>query len=102
VAAKTVILGGGESGVGAAVLAQRQGFEVFLSDAGKIKDKYRKVLLQHEIAFEEKKHTPSLILDADEIVKSPGIPDDVSIVEEARKNTVPVISEIDFSGRFTD
>ncbi len=101
-AAKTVILGGGESGVGAAVLAQRQGFEVFLSDAGKIKDKYRKVLLQHEIAFEEKKHTPSLILDADEIVKSPGIPDDVSIVEEARKNTVPVISEIEFAGRFTD
>ncbi len=100
-AAKTVILGGGESGVGAAVLAQQQGFEVFLSDAGRIKEKYKKVLLQHEISFEEGKHTPSLILDADEIVKSPGIPGQVDIVKAARQKMIPVISEIEFAGRFT-
>ncbi len=100
-AKKITILGAAESGVGAAVLAQKKGFEVFLSDKGKIEDKYRKVLSQFEIRYEEGKHT-EVILDADEIVKSPGIPDRVPIIEDALAKRIPVISEIEFAGRYTN
>ena len=101
-AKKIAILGAGESGVGAAVLAQKKGFEIFLSDKGKIDDKYKKVLSQFEISYEEGKHSEDLILCADEIIKSPGIPDDVSIIRKARANRINVISEIEFAGRFTN
>ena len=97
---KIVVLGGGESGVGAAILAQMKGFDVFLSDAGMLKDPFRQMLRQHHIAFEEGKHTEALILDADEVVKSPGIPDKVAIVQKLSAKGVPVISEIEFAGRY--
>ena len=82
-AKKIAILGGGESGVGAAVLAKKMGFEVFLSDKGKIDDRYKKVLSQSEIRYEEGKHSTALILNADEIIKSPGIPESVPIITKA-------------------
>jgi UDP-N-acetylmuramoylalanine--D-glutamate ligase len=97
---KIVVLGGGESGVGAAILAQMKGFDVFLSDAGTLKDQFRQMLQQHHIAFEEGKHTEALVLDADEVVKSPGIPDKVAIVQKLLAKGVPVISEIEFAGRY--
>ena len=99
---RIAILGAGESGVGAAILAQKKGFEVFVSDKGKIEEKYKKVLSQFEIRFEEGKHTEELILDAGEIIKSPGIPDRAEIVLNAVRNGIPVISEIEFAGRFTN
>lgn len=95
------ILGAGESGAGAAVLAAKKGFNVFVSDSGTISDKYRKVLSQHDIPFEEGKHSESRILAADEIIKSPGIPDTAAIVQKASATGIPVISEIEFAGRFT-
>ncbi len=98
---KISILGGGESGVGAAVLATRKGFEVFLSDHGKIDPVYREVLRKNEIDFEEGGHTWDRILDARKIVKSPGIPDNVPLVIEAKRKGVPVISEIEFAAGFT-
>ena len=98
---RIAILGAGESGVGAAILAQKKGFEVFVSDKGKIEEKYKKVLSQFEIRFEEGKHTEKLVLDASEIIKSPGIPDRAEIVLSAIKLGIPVISEIEFAGRFT-
>jgi UDP-N-acetylmuramoylalanine--D-glutamate ligase len=102
VAKKVAILGAGESGAGAAVLAQKLGFDIFLSDKGKIADKYKEVLLKFEIDYEEGKHTEALILAADEIIKSPGIPDWVPIVKNAQAKGIPVISEIEFAGRFTN
>ena len=98
---RLVILGGGESGVGAAVLAQKKGFDVFLSDKGKIKDKYKNVLSKYEIKWEEEKHTEALILNADEVIKSPGIPDKAELIKTLHKNGIPVISEIEFAGRYT-
>src|ERR1019366_705195 len=98
---RLVILGGGESGVGAAVLAQKKGFDVFLSDKGKIKDKYKDVLLKYGIKWEEEKHTEALILNADEVVKSPGIPDKAELIKALHKKSIPVISEIEFAGRHT-
>jgi UDP-N-acetylmuramoylalanine--D-glutamate ligase len=98
---KIAILGAGESGVGAAVLAREKGFKIFLSDKGKVNDKYKKVLSQFDINYEEGKHSENLILDADEIIKSPGIPDHVPIVEKANATGIPVISEIEFASRFT-
>lgn len=95
-----VILGGGESGSGAAVLAKTKGFEVFLSDSGKIEGKYAELLRQWDIPFEEGRHTVELILDADEIVKSPGIPNRAPIMAEIEKRGIPVISEIEFAGRY--
>ncbi|MBE0637744.1 MAG: UDP-N-acetylmuramoyl-L-alanine--D-glutamate ligase [Bacteroidales bacterium] len=100
-AQRIVILGGGESGAGAAVLAVKKGYEVFVSDKGAIAEKYKKVLSQFDIRFEEGKHTEELIFTADEIIKSPGIPDQMSIVAKATGLGIPVISEIEFSGRFT-
>jgi UDP-N-acetylmuramoylalanine--D-glutamate ligase len=98
---RLVILGGGESGVGSAVLAQKKGFEVFLSDKGKLKDKYKNVLLKYGIKWEEETHSEHLILNADEVVKSPGIPDSADLVKALRAKNIPVVSEIEFAGRYT-
>ena len=99
---RKVILGGGESGVGASILAKKKGFEVFLSDKAKIKKKYKDVLLQYEISFEEGKHSEEKILNADEIIKSPGIPDNIPIIRKIKEKGIPIISEIEFAGHFTD
>jgi UDP-N-acetylmuramoylalanine--D-glutamate ligase len=98
---KLVILGGGESGVGAAILGAKMGFEVFLSDLGAIKNEYKVILQQYGLKFEELQHTESLILDATLVMKSPGIPDKAPIVVKLRKMHIPVISEIEFGGRYT-
>lgn len=99
---RIVILGGGESGAGAAVLAKKQGFDVFLSDLSEIKEQYKALLNKHDIRWEEKRHTEALILNADEVIKSPGIPDKAPIVKKLREKNIPVISEIEFAGRYTD
>ncbi len=99
---RLVILGGGESGVGAALLAQKQGYAVFVSDKGEIKKKYKDVLSNHGIEWEELKHTPELILTADEVIKSPGIPQHVEIIKAIRAKGITVISEIEFAARFTN
>jgi UDP-N-acetylmuramoylalanine--D-glutamate ligase len=98
---RLVALGGGESGVGAAVLAKRKGFDVFLSDSGAIKPKYKEILDRYEIMYEENGHTEALILNANEVVKSPGIPDKAPIVQRLREQGTPIISEIEFAGRYT-
>ena len=97
-----VILGAGESGIGAAILAEKQGFNVFVSDFGIVKDNYKEILLKHKIEFEEGKHTLKRILNTDEIIKSPGIPDTAPIIISAKEKGIPVISEIEFAGRYTD
>lgn len=94
---RVVILGGGESGVGTALLAVQQGFEVFLSDFGKIAEKYRAILDQHQINWEDQQHTEALILSADVVVKSPGIPDKAAIVVKIKENGIAIISEIEFA-----
>ena len=98
---RIVILGGGESGAGAAVLAKKQGFEVFLSDLSEIKPQYKNLLNQHEIEWEEKQHTEEKILNATEVIKSPGIPDKAPLVKKLHALGTPVISEIEFAGRYT-
>jgi len=98
---KIAILGAGESGTGAAVLAIKQGFRVWLSDSGKIKEKYKNVLSHFEIAFEEGGHTESEILDADEVIISPGIPLSTPLVKKIKGKQLPVISEIEFAARYT-
>lgn len=100
-AGKIAILGGGESGTGAALLAKKKGFDVFLSDRGKIKQQYKKVLSQFEISFEEGTHTESRILTANEVIKSPGIPGTAVLVQQLKSIGIPVISEIEFAGRYT-
>ncbi|MEI6584173.1 MAG: UDP-N-acetylmuramoyl-L-alanine--D-glutamate ligase [Chitinophagia bacterium] len=97
---RLVILGGGESGVGAALLAQQQGYEVFLSDGGKLKDQYRTELQQHQIPFEEEQHSVEKILQADEIVKSPGIGEKNELVKQIRQKGISVISEIELAFRY--
>lgn len=97
---RMVILGAGESGVGAAVLAKDKGFDVFVSDFGKIKPEYLKQLTTEEILWEETQHSEQLILNADEIVKSPGIPDTAPIMQKIKSQQIPVISEIEFAGRY--
>jgi UDP-N-acetylmuramoylalanine--D-glutamate ligase len=97
-----VILGGGESGVGSAILAEKKGFRVFLSDSGPLSDAHRETLNVYRIDFEENGHTEALILQAGEIVKSPGIPDSVAVVRKALEKGIPVVSEIEFAGRYTD
>lgn len=99
---KIVVLGGAESGVGAAVLAKQQGFDTFVSDAGTIKEKYKVQLDRYGIEWEEGQHTESKILNADEVVKSPGIPDNAPLVIKLKKQGVPIISEIELAGRYTD
>ena len=98
--ARVVVLGGAESGVGAAVLAKVKGFDVFLSDKGQIKDSYADTLRKWEIPFEQGQHTEELILNADEVVKSPGIPGTVPMVQKVKENGIPVISEIEFASRY--
>ena len=99
---RMVILGSGESGVGSAILAQAKGYDVFVSDKSLIKEKYKLELVHHNIAFEEGTHTEDLILNATEIIKSPGIPDKVELVQKAKAKNIPVISEIEFAGRHTN
>ncbi len=99
---RIVILGSGESGVGAAILAQAKGFDVFVSDKGEIKEQYKSVLQEKNIAFEEGFHTEEKILNASEIIKSPGIPDKADLVKKARAKGINVISEIEFAGRYTN
>ncbi len=96
-----VVLGAGESGVGAAVLAKKQGLPVFVSDKGKISEKYRRVLKQFEIDFEENGHNTVRIFAAAKVVKSPGIPDTVPMIRQLKGKGIPVISEIEFAGAFT-
>jgi UDP-N-acetylmuramoylalanine--D-glutamate ligase len=97
---KIVILGAGESGAGSAVLAQKQGFDVFVSDKGQIKENYRNILEKHRIKWEEGNHNESIILSAGEIIKSPGIPENAPIILKIREQGIPVISEIEFAGRY--
>lgn len=97
---RLVVLGGAESGVGAAVLAKKKGMDVFLSDCGKIDEKYIKTLTEWNIPFEEGHHTEDLILNADEVVKSPGIPSAAPLVVKLRDQGTSVISEIEFAGRY--
>ncbi|MFC2080980.1 UDP-N-acetylmuramoyl-L-alanine--D-glutamate ligase [Bacteroidota bacterium] len=98
---KIIVLGGGESGTGSAILAKKQGYDVFLSDNGTIKNKYKEMLYNYDIPWEENKHTEKLILDAGEVIKSPGIPERSSIIQLIRKNEIRIISEIEFAGRHT-
>ncbi len=98
---RIVVLGAGESGTGAAVLAQKKGFDVFVSDMSSIKDKYKQMLNERGICWEEGKHTEELILNADEVIKSPGIPNDAPMILKIKERNIPVISEIEFAGRYT-
>ena len=100
-AKRIVILGAGESGTGAAVLAQKKGFETFVSDMSAIKDKYKQMLDERNIRWEERQHSESLILNADEVIKSPGISNDAPIILKLKAQGTPVISEIEFAGRYT-
>ncbi len=100
--ARLVVLGGGESGVGTAILGLKKGFEVFVSDKGEIKDKYKKVLENFGIEWESGQHTEAKILNADVVMKSPGIPDKVPLIKELVAKGIPVISEIEFASRYTD
>ena len=99
---RLVILGGGESGVGTALLGKAKGYEVFVSDKGRIKEKYKDVLLNNEIEFEDEQHTESKILNADIVMKSPGIPDKVALVKQIRETGIIVVSEIEFASKFTE
>lgn len=99
---RLVILGGGESGVGTALLAKAKGYDVFVSDKGKIREKYRDVLLNNEIEFEDEQHTESKILNADIVMKSPGIPDKVALVKQIRGAGIKVVSEIEFASNYTN
>jgi len=96
-----VVLGASESGTGAAVLAKKQGLQVFVSDKGKISEKYRRVLKQFEIDFEENGHDTVRVFAAAKVVKSPGIQDAVPMIRQLKSKGVPVISEIEFAGEFT-
>lgn len=98
---RIVILGGGESGAGAAVLAKLQGFDVFVSDLAAIKPEYKALLNQYSVEWEELQHTGELILNANEVIKSPGIPDKAPLVQKIIALGIPIISEIEFAGRFT-
>lgn len=97
-----MIIGAAESGVGAAILAKKQGFNTFVSDFGQIKPEYRQMLLDHDIDFEENKHNLDKILEADEVIKSPGIPDSSPVIKQILAKNINVISEIEFAARFTN
>jgi UDP-N-acetylmuramoylalanine--D-glutamate ligase len=101
-AKRIAILGAGESGVGAAILAQKKGFEVFVSDKGNIAQKFKDVLSQYNIQWEEGKHSEDLILNSDEVIKSPGIPEKAELIKKLRAKNISVISEIEFAGRYTN
>ena len=95
---RIVVLGAGESGAGAAVLAKVKGFDTFVSDMSAIKDKYKELLNKHGITWEEGQHTEELILNADEVVKSPGIPNDAPLILKLKEKGISIISEIEFAG----
>lgn len=97
---KIVVLGGGISGYGSAILARKKGFDVFLSDSGRIADRYKAKLDEWEVPYEEGGHTEERILAASEVIKSPGIPESAPIVRKIREAGIPVISEIEFGGRY--
>ena len=99
---KLAILGAGESGVGTAILGKQKGFDVFVSDKGIIAEKYKKVLLENDILFEEGNHTEFIIMAADLVMKSPGIPDKVALVKQLKIQGTPIISEIEFASKYTD
>lgn len=99
---RLVILGGGESGVGTALLAKAKGYEVFVSDKGIIKEKYKDVLIHNAIEFEDEQHTESKIINADIVMKSPGIPDKTPMVKAIREKGILVVSEIEFAAKFTN
>jgi len=99
---RIAILGAGESGVGTAVLAKRKGYKVFVSDRGTITKKYKKVLLHNDILFEEEKHSEAELFTADLVMKSPGIPDNIPLVQDLRKRNILVVSEIEFASQFTE
>lgn len=99
---RLIILGGGESGTGAAILGLRKGFDVFLSDSGKVPEKYQKILNDNGIDWEQEGHTPEKILNADLVIKSPGIPPTAPLVKALADKGVPILSEIEFAGRYTD
>lgn len=96
-----IILGAGESGVGAALLAQAKGYEVFVSDQSVIAPQYKALLEQHNIRYEEGQHTAALILEATEVIKSPGIPEDAPIIQKLRNKEIPIVAELEFASRFT-
>lgn len=98
---RIVVLGAGESGAGAAVLAKVKGYDVFVSDLSAIKDNYKQLLDQYNIVWEEKQHTEALILNATEVIKSPGIPDKAPMIKAIKAAGIPIISEIEFAGRYT-
>lgn len=99
---RLVILGAGESGAGTAILARKKEWDVFVSDKGAILEKYKNALIHHNISWEEGNHSPERILNADEVMKSPGIPDHSPMVKAIREKGIPVISEIEFAGRYTN
>ncbi len=99
---RIVILGAGETGVGAALLAKAQGFVPFVSDAGKIKPMYKKILFENSISLEEGQHNEEFLLTADEVIKSPGIPDNIPILKKIREKNIPIISDIEFACRYTN
>ncbi len=98
---RIVILGAGESGAGSAVLAKAKGFDVFVSDSASIKPLYKKMLDAHAIRWEEGGHTETEVLNADEVIKSPGIPNEAPIIQRVKEQHIPIISEIEFAGRYT-
>jgi UDP-N-acetylmuramoylalanine--D-glutamate ligase len=98
---RIVILGGGESGTGAALLARAKGYDVFLSDAGPLQEKYRDILIANEIEFEEGQHSSIRIYAANEVIKSPGIPDKAPLIQELHRRGIPVVSELEFAARYT-
>lgn len=99
---KLVVLGAGESGVGTAILGKKEGFNVFVSDKGNIAEKYKNVLEHYEIDWEEAQHTEAKILEANVVMKSPGIPDKVPLVQQLKEQGIPVISEIEFASKYTN
>ncbi len=99
---KLVVLGGGESGVGTALLGKAKGFEVFVSDFGTIKEKYKNVLINNEIEWEDGEHSVENILNANLVVKSPGIPDKVALIKQIMELGIPVISELELSSKYTN
>lgn len=100
-ALKISVIGAGESGCGAAYLAKQKGYDVFVSDSGIIKPAYKEFLEKEKIAFEEGKHTASIILNSSEVIKSPGIPDKAAIIKKAKENRIPIIDELEFALRYT-
>ncbi len=101
-AKRVIILGAGESGVGAALLAKAKSLDPFVSDSGSIKEFYKNVMEENGIDYEEGKHSLDIILQSEEVIKSPGIPDNATVIEALVKNNIKIISELEFAYRYTD